>query len=238
MDGFTYSNIFETKGIEYLIIIAFLILIIPFWILLNNKAVIVRKIQQSWDVITADILRIPQGLFFSKNHTWAHLEASGNASVGLDDLLLHLVGQVKITHLKNPGEKIKKGELLAEIDQNGKTLSVYSPLSGEIINSNHTVIENPGILNEDPYEKGWIYNIKPSNWVTETKSYYLADKATGWFRTELDRFKDFLAVSFGKYSTEPSMVILQEGGELRHNPMSELQPEIWEDFQKEFLNIH
>lgn len=238
MDGYTYSNMFETKGIEYLIIIAFLLLIIPFWIFLNNKEIIVRKIQQSWDTLTADILRIPQGLFFSKNHTWAQLGASGIARVGLDDLLLRLLGQVKISHFKSPGEKIKKGELLVEINQDGKTLSIYSPLSGEIMKSNMTVKENPEILNEDPYEKGWIYNMKPTNWIEETKSYYLADKANNWLRAELDRFKDFVAVSIVKYSPQPSMVIFQEGGELRNNPLSELQPEIWEDFQKEFLNIH
>ena len=175
-------------------------------------------------------------MFFSKNHTWAYLEKSGIAKVGLDDLLLQIVGQMKISNLKNAGEMIKKGDLLTEIDQNGKSLRIYSPISGEIMNSNSIIAEDPGILNEDPYEKGWIYNIKPSNWVSETKSCYLADEANGWFRKELDRFKDFLAVSFGKYSSEPSMIVFQEGGELRSNPLSELQDEIWEDFQKEFLN--
>jgi len=236
MENFTYTNIFDTKGIEYLIIIAFFALLIPFWIMLNKQSVIAKKIHKTWDVLTANILRIPQGLFFSKNHTWAYLEKSGIAKVGLDDLLLQIVGQMKISNLKNTGEMIKKGDLLTEIDQNGKSLRIYSPISGEIMNSNSIIAEDPGILNEDPYEKGWIYNIKPSNWVSETKSCYLADEATGWFRKELDRFKDFLAVSFGKYSSEPSMIVFQEGGELRSNPLSELQDEIWEDFQKEFLN--
>ncbi|MEZ5199405.1 MAG: glycine cleavage system protein H [Bacteroidales bacterium] len=235
MEGFTYTNIFDTKGIEYLIIIAFFAILIPFWILLNKRKVIARKINEAWNVLTAELLRIPQGLFFSKNHTWAHLEKSGTAKVGLDDFLLHIVGDVKIKPQKNPGDSIKKNELMAEIVQNGRHLKIFSPISGKIMKTNSLLFEVPEMLNEDPYFEGWIYDIKPSDWKTETSAYYLADEATNWSSRELERFKDFLSVSIGKHSADPSMVALQEGGELRNNVLSDLQYEIWEDFQKEFL---
>ena len=236
MDGFSYTNIFETKGIEYLIIIAFLVLIIPFWIIINRKAVIKRQIRNAIGILSSGILRIPQGLFYSKNHTWAHLEKSGIADVGLDDFLLHLTGEVKFSNLKKPGNFINKGELLADIDQNGKLLQIYSPLSGRIMNTNTMLYESPGVINEDPYGKGWIYKIKPSEWIAETDSYYLAENAIAWSKKELERFKDFMAVSMKKYSPETSMVILQDGGELRDQPLSELPNEVWQDFQKSFLN--
>jgi glycine cleavage system H protein len=236
MEGFTYNDIFETKGIEYLVIIAFLILLIPFWFLLNRSSKIKAGIQNAINVFTANVIKIPQGLFYNKNHTWAHLEQSGLAKVGLDDFLLKVVGGVRISNLKSPGEKIKKGDLLAEVTQNDKRLLIYSPISGEIEYSNQNIIEDPGILNQDPYEQGWIYRIKPSDWVAEMQTCYLADEATRWFRKEFDRFKDFLQVSFGKYSSEPSMVVFQEGGEMRNNPLAELDDDIWKDFQKEFLN--
>jgi glycine cleavage system H protein len=236
MDGFTYTDIFETKGIEYLIIIAFLIILIPFWIIINKGKTVITHFQKVLGVLTAQILRVPQGLFYSKNHTWAYLEKSGNAKVGLDDFLLQIVGNVNMDNLKNPGTKLKKGELLAEVDQNGKRLMIYSPITGEIIRTNDTISENPEIMIEDPYEKGWIYIIKPSNWKTETNTYFLAEEATKWMEKELERFKDFLTISIGKHASQPSMVALQEGGELRQNVLSELDHEIWEDFQESFLN--
>ena len=236
MDGFSYTNIFETKGIEYLIIITFLLLIIPFWIIINRQAVIKRQFRDAMGILSAGILRIPQGLFYSKNHTWTHLEKSGVANVGLDDFLLHITGEVKFSNLKTPGNFINKGELLADIDQNGKLLQIYSPLSGRIMNTNTLLYENPGVINEDPYGKGWIYKIKPSEWISETDSYYLAENAIAWSKNELERFKDFMAVSMKKYSPETSMVILQDGGELRDQPLSELPNEVWQDFQKSFLN--
>jgi glycine cleavage system H protein len=236
MDGFSYNNIFDTKGLEYLIIITFLIMIIPFWIIINRKAKISNQIQDAIGILSANILRIPLGMFFSKNHTWTHLEESGNAKVGVDDLLLHLVGDVKFRNLKNPGNFINKGELLADIDQNGKHLQIYSPISGRIVNTNSMLYDRPGVLNQDPYGEGWIYKIKPSEWIAETDSYYLAESAIVWSKSELERFKDFLAVSMEKYSPENSLVIMQDGGELCDKPLSELPDGIWQDFQKSFLN--
>ncbi|NQU86328.1 MAG: hypothetical protein HQ541_11255, partial [Mariniphaga sp.] len=71
MDGFTNIDIFETKGIEYIIIILFFAILIPFWIIINRKPRFEELIQESIRVLTAGVLQIPQGLFFYKNHTWA-----------------------------------------------------------------------------------------------------------------------------------------------------------------------
>jgi glycine cleavage system H protein len=236
MDGFSYYNIFETKGLEYIIIISFLILIIPFWIIINKKASVKKQFQKALGILSSGLLRIPQGIFYSKNHTWTYLEKSGNAAVGLDDLLLHITGEVKFRHLHTSGNLIKKGEPLADLEQNGKILHINSPISGTVIAVNEALYDNNELVNEDPYGKGWVYRIKPSAWISETSSYYLADNAITWAKSELDRFKDFLSYSLKKYNPETSMVILQDGGELCDKPLSELPDEVWQDFQKSFLN--
>ena len=236
MDGFSYTNIFDTKGIEYLAIITFFLILIPFWILLNKKDKIKEQFLKAAGALTAAVLRIPQGIFYSKNHTWAYLEKSGTAKVGVDDLLLHITGELNIRHLKNPGEHVVKGELMAEMDQKGKSLKVFSPISGTIVNSNSELDINPGLLNEDPYGQGWLYKIKPSIWVEQIPSLLIADDATQWFNRELLRYKDFLSTNMVKYSPDPLMVTLQDGGELSDNSLSELPDEMWQDFQKEFLN--
>lgn len=236
MDPFTYNNIFDTKGIEYLVIITFFVILIPFWMLLNRQAKSRKQLEKSLEILTATTLKVPQGIFFSRYHTWTHLEKSGVAKVGLDDLLVHLTGEVQFSNLKKTGEKVKKGELLAEINQNGKLLKIFSPISGEIIEANAMLASSPNLLNKDPYEKGWMYKVKPISWVPDTNSYYLADDATTWATQELERFKDFLAQSVGKYSPMPSNVVLQDGGELVDQPLSGLPNEVWQDFQKDFLN--
>ena len=238
MESFNRVDIFDTKGIEYLFVIGYLLCLIIFWNLATRHEIIIKQIKKVISTLSAGILRIPQGLFYNRYHTWTHLDDSGVASVGLDDFLQHITGEVRFTQLRNPGEMINKGDLLTQIDQDGKHLKIFSPISGKILASNATLNENPGIFNEDPYKKGWIYKIKPSHWRKETNSYFLAEEATNWSVKELDRFKDFLTGGpLRNYSSEPSMILLQDGGEIRDNILSELPNEVWTDFQEEFLNF-
>jgi len=238
MEGFSKVDIYDTQGIEYLFALGYLLILIVFWKVSNKHEGILKKLRKAISSLSSGILRIPQGLFYNKHHTWAHLEKTGVAKVGLDDFLQHVTGEVQLTSLKAPGEMINKGDLLTRIDKDGKELKIFSPISGEIVKTNTLLTENPKILNEDPYEKGWIYKIKPSDWKSETNSYLLAEEATEWVTKEIERFKDFLTGgAMRKYSSEPSMVLLQDGGEIRDNVLSELPDEVWADFQKEFLNV-
>jgi glycine cleavage system H protein len=235
MEGFTNINIFETKGIEYIIIIIFLLMLIPFWVIFSRKPRLIHQMKESLGGLTANLLRIPQGLFFSRNHTWAYLEDSGVAKFGFDDFILKLAGNIRIYLLKTEGDIILKGEPMAVIESNGKNLRFYAPVSGEIIAGNRPLENNPDLAKDDPYKSGWVYAVKPYDWKSDTSGFALGEEATNWMKSELDRFKDFLAVVFGKYSPEPSLAVFQEGGELKQNPMEELSIEIWNNFQNEFL---
>ncbi len=237
MEGFTYHNIFDTKGIEYIIILLFLTVLVPFWLFISREIKGLKNIRKAVNILSTGILRIPQGLFFSKNHTWVHLDKAGDAKIGLDDFITHVVGSIKIEQFKKTGEQIKKGELLLEIVQDKKRLKVFSPISGKIKQANSNTLENSNMIKDDPYEHGWLFSVEPENWKSETSGYYLAREASEWIKNELLRLKDFLNTSYARYSAEPELLTLQEGGELKSNPLDDLQPEIWDDFQNEFLDL-
>jgi glycine cleavage system H protein len=236
MEGFSYNNIFETKGIEYLIIIGFLLLIIPFWLAINRKSALSVQLRSTLGVLTSAILRIPEGLYFNRNHTWTFMEKNGLAKIGVDDFLLHVTGDLKMNPIYREGDFIKKGDLIVMADKGDKVLRIYSPVSGTITGTNPLLEEVPSIVMEDPYDKGWIYRVKPSNWIAETSSFFVAGDAIAWTKRELVKFKDFLAESMKIHTPEISMVTLQDGGELIDRPLSEMPDEIWQDFQKSFLN--
>jgi glycine cleavage system H protein len=236
MDGFSYVNIFDTKGIEYIVIIIFLLLLIPFWVILNKKKEIATEIRKAINFLSAKISNSPQGLYYSNNHTWTFLEKSGAATIGLDNVLLHMTGEIKVEYLKGPDETIRKGDVIAEIDQNGKRLRIFSPISGKILKTNPLMDQEPGIINEDPYDKGWLYAIKPSAWKAETQACYLAEESKEWLNRETVRIKDFMSEKAVKYSPEMVPITLQDGGELSNSLLSEMPDELWQDFQKEFLD--
>jgi len=230
MDGNSYVDIFATKGLEYLMTILYICLIIPFWILLNKKSrkYVVDKIR----TLTLNILKIPKGIFFSKNYTWSFLQKDGNAKVGINDLLQHFIGKVKINNLKKEGDIIKKGQVITLINKdNDKLLKIYSPISGRIIKNNYRLEENSELLN-NPYDDGWFYIIEPDNWIKDTNNYLLSENAINWFSNQITYFKDFLS----KNLSMDNNMALQDGGELIDNTLSELPSDVWNNFQKEFLD--
>ena len=234
MEQFSYSDIFDTKGIEYIIVIFFLLLIIPVWRMLNRPLKQQSRVGETLQALTLSALRIPQGLLFNRNHTWSFLEKSGVASVGMDDLLLHLTGGVELKYLKEQQERVKRGEAIATISQAGKELLITSPISGEIDRVHLSLEEDPGALSNDPYSS-WLYKIRPDKWQEETREALLAERAREWSGKELARFKDFLAEAAAGSSS--AGMVLQEGGEMIIYPLKEMDRQVWNCFQEKFLNI-
>ena len=185
MEQFVYSDIFDTKGIEYIIVILFFVLLIPFWWMLNRPLKLNEVVTNAIHAINLQALRIPQGLLFNRNHTWSHMEKSGVASVGMDDLLLHLTGGVELNYLKERKEKVKRGEPIAKITQKGKELVITSPLSGEIDRVHRSLEDHPEDISKDPYSS-WLYRIRPEKWQEETGEAMMAEQASEWTGKELE----------------------------------------------------
>ncbi len=235
MEGFTYTDIFATKGLEYLIIVGFFMILIPFWMMLNKKSASATVIQNPLRFLTNGSLKLPQGIFFSRYHTWAHLEKNGEAKIGLDDMLLHLTGEVKVNFLKSEGETVEKGEVVARLHYNGNNLKVASPVSGTLCSINELVRENPAILKNDPYQQGWICSLKPSRWKTDTDSCFLAEDATQWAKEELYKVKEFLSLAAVKSDSGAMQVVMQDGGEIAEQALTLFPQEVWKDFEEKFL---
>lgn len=234
MDPFTYTDIFDTKGIEYIIVIFFLLLIVPFWRWLVRPVKQEVPAEKAAPALSADLLKVPQGLFFNKNHTWSILEQSGAARIGVDDLLLHLTGGVDVGFLRREGERIRKGDPLFRLSRDGKSLVLGAPVSGTLERVNDQLSNQMKPLSEDPYTN-WLCKLNPENWQGETAGCHLADRASSWMKEELLRFKDFLSGALSAEKTGPATVVMQEGGELTAFPLAMLDENAWKQFQEKFL---
>lgn len=183
-------------------------------------------------------VEVPRGIYFNKSHSWAFMEKDGNVSVGIDDFLQHVTGPLTRVEMRNPGEKVKKGELLFSLVQFGKRLCLYSPISGIIKQQNEALLDDASKINSSPYSDGWIYRIEPSNWFVEVNFLDMADKYKKWINTEFSRMKDFLAATLKPESLEYSHVVLQDGGIVKEGVLADFGPEVWDDFQTNFLEIY
>jgi glycine cleavage system H lipoate-binding protein/ABC-type phosphate transport system substrate-binding protein len=179
---------------------------------------------------------IPKGLYFDNTHTWAFMKKNGTVKIGIDDFLQHITGPLTRIEMKKSGEKIKKGDYLLTIIQQGKQLDLYSPLTGTITSQNQNLLTDATLLNTAPFTEGWIYTVEPTNWLLEIQFMNMAEKYSNWLKTEFTRLKDFFAMAV-RIHAPAFAIVLQDGGVLRDGILSDLGPEVWEDFQNKFIDV-
>jgi glycine cleavage system H lipoate-binding protein/ABC-type phosphate transport system substrate-binding protein len=201
----------------------------------THKGIQSEDIEMS-PALNREIVSSPAGLYYDKKHTWSFMEKDGFVKVGVDDFLQHLIGTVTQVKLKTAGEKVRKGEKIMTIIHEGKQLELYAPVSGTIKTQNESLLSNPSQINTSPYEAGWVYQIEPTNWLRETRFLFMADKFKTWLDEEFARLREFLATSANRNTVVYEHIVLQDGGELTDNVLADLEPEVWEDFQTQFID--
>ena len=181
-------------------------------------------------------MNVPKGLYFDKTHTWAFMEKDGNVKVGMDDFMQHVTGKLTKIKMKGEGETVRKGEKIMTVMHEGKQLSLYAPISGTIIAQNGSLLADSTLMNSSPFTEGWVYRIEPRNWMREVQFMLMGEKYTEWLKDEFARLKEFVTASARIDSAVYAHVVLQDGGELTDHVLADLGPEVWEDFQTNFID--
>lgn len=187
------------------------------------------------EVFDEDAIEIPEGVYFDKSHTWTFMEKNGLLRMGIDDFLQKVTGPITKINLKKEGEKVMKGEPVATLIQNGKRINVKSPVSGTIHAFNAALSENASMINQSPFDEGWVYMIAPQNWRQEIPFLKLASEYHQWLKEEFTRLKDFLSYSVNVTKMKNS-IVLQDGGAVKKHVLQDLTPQVWEEFQTRFLD--
>ena len=99
---------------------------------------------------------------YAKSHEWVRV-SGGVATVGISDHAQHELTDVVFVELPDPGRKVKAGETCAVVESVKTASDIYSPVSGEIVEANKAVVDNPALVNTEPYAGGWFYKIKLAN---------------------------------------------------------------------------
>jgi glycine cleavage system H protein len=105
---------------------------------------------------------IPPDLKYVKSHEWLRV-AGDIATLGISDHAQHELTDVVFVELPEIGRKVKAGEACAVVESVKTASDIYAPVSGEISEVNKAVVENPALVNSDPYGGGWFCKIKLSN---------------------------------------------------------------------------
>ena len=102
---------------------------------------------------------IPQDLLFTKDHEWARVSGT-RVVVGITRFAVEQLGDVTQLDLPKEGASIKAGDVFGSVESVKAVSDLYAPLTGKVAKVNATAIEQPELLNTDPYAAGWLIEIE------------------------------------------------------------------------------
>lgn len=105
---------------------------------------------------------IPSELRYAETHEWVRSQEDGIVTVGITDHAQHLLGDLVFVELPEVGRVVTAAEGCAVVESVKAASDVYSPVDGVIVEVNELLADNPELINQDPYEEGWILRIKTS----------------------------------------------------------------------------
>jgi glycine cleavage system H protein len=104
-------------------------------------------------------MNVPDGLFYTKEHEWIKIE-DNLGTIGITDHAQDALGDVTFVELPKIGDTIKQFEAFASIESVKAVSDVYAPVSGKIIKINEGLLKSPELINQSPYENGWMVVIE------------------------------------------------------------------------------
>lgn len=102
----------------------------------------------------------PQQLRFSKEHEWLSGAVDGVSTVGITEFAANALGDVVYAQLPEVGDTVTAGETCGELESTKSVSDLYSPVTGEIVESNQDVIDDPALVNSAPFEGGWLFKVR------------------------------------------------------------------------------
>lgn len=105
----------------------------------------------------------PDGLRYSEEHEWARADGGGTATVGVTHFAQDSLGDVVFVELPAAGDEVVQFEKMGEIESVKAVSDLYSPVSGTVVERNESLADSPELVNDSPYEGGWMLRIRLSD---------------------------------------------------------------------------
>jgi glycine cleavage system H protein len=113
--------------------------------------------------------------FYTKEHTWVRIMPNGAARVGITDYAQKMLKEINFADLPSEGDEVSQMQSCAELESTKTVSQVYSPLSGMVSAVNEEVMDEPGTINQDPYDAGWLFDLTPTDLEAEKVNLLGAD---------------------------------------------------------------
>ena len=133
------------------------------------------------NLIKAGEYLVQNRFYYHKEHFWAQIE-DGSVRFGATDYGQKVLRDVVFVELPKIGDKVNQNEAYGTIESVKAVVDLIAPISGVVKEVNKTLQETPDLINQDPYGKGWLILVTPTNLETELKNILTFEAAVEWYK--------------------------------------------------------
>ncbi|MDX2303289.1 MAG: glycine cleavage system protein GcvH [Microscillaceae bacterium] len=105
-------------------------------------------------------MNIPDHLKYTREHEWLRVEDANIAYIGVTDYAQNELGDIVYVEIEKQGEDLTQNEVFGTVEAVKTVSDLFMPLNGKVLEVNPALADNPELVNEDPYEKGWMIKIE------------------------------------------------------------------------------
>jgi glycine cleavage system H protein len=126
--------------------------------------------------------KIPDKLYYSKEHEWIRLEGK-EAIVGITDYAQKQLHEIVYVEIQQEGTEVEQSQTMGTVESVKSVSDIFSPVTGKITKTNKELADSPERLNEDPYGKGWLAKINPTDFKKDMEKLLTAAQYADYIKT-------------------------------------------------------
>jgi glycine cleavage system H protein len=216
-----------------LVLATFLVFIVLDYAMNRGKAIATAPVMEAQPIpatVGAEYVggfHVPGNVGYHPGHSWLVRERKNVVRIGADEFAAAVLGKVERLELPKPGTWVRQGQKILSFYRNGVKTEMVSPTEGEVMEVNAELLENPSVLRQDPYGKGWLLSVHVPD--EENTGRYLVPKSLigQWMRDAVERL----------YATQPALAgaVAADGGRPADDVFAALPEANWKEITGEFF---
>ncbi len=172
--------------------------------------------------------QVPTSVYYlHRGHTWARLEDNGRVRVGMDDFSQKILGPADELDLPDIGKVYYQGHVCMSLVREGHKAKVLTPVDGAIEKVNSRVLQQPGLVHEDPYGEGWLFMVNPTNLRRNMENLLVGLTSVAYIDSESHRLLNLMETNVG--------ATLPDGGSIIDDVYGHFPKLGWRCLVQEFL---
>jgi glycine cleavage system H protein len=170
---------------------------------------------------------VPESVGYHPGHSWLVRERKNVVRIGADEFAAALLGKVERIELPKPGTWIRQGQKILSFYRDGVKTEMVSPTEGEVMEVNSELLENPAILRQEPYGKGWMMSVHVPDEENTGRNLVPTRLVGQWMRDAVERL----------YAAQPALAgaVAADGGRPAEDVFAALPKANWQQITGEFF---